>query len=285
MGSKTILSKNICIHVLMQKNDKKKSVQHVSLKEILHSFRPVVESFVQGNPAALLLVEFAETPEENGKRLNELVELMGDLGFSWSDTNKATGGVFKVEDPAFQARIWGVRTQGLNIMMSMRSEGKPVSFVEDCAVPLEHLADFTSQLTDVFHKHGTDGTWYAHASVGLLHVRPVLNLRQDLGLRQMRAIAEEAFDLVAKFKGSHSGEHGDGIVRSEFHERMYGSKMIRIFETVKDRFDPDAVLNPGKITRSPNCRPKSHESGQQTVLVVLIKVVFLCLCARPWVSF
>ena len=129
-------------------------------------------------------------------------------------------------------------------MMSMRSEGKPVSFVEDCAVPLEHLADFTSQLTDVFHKHGTDGTWYAHASVGLLHVRPVLNLRQDLGLRQMRAIAEEAFDLVAKFKGSHSGEHGDGIVRSEFHERLYGSKMIRIFETVKDRFDPDAVLNP-----------------------------------------
>ena len=165
-------------------------------------------------------MEFAETPEENKKRLNALVELMGDLGFSWSDTNKATGGVFKVEDPAFQARIWGVRTQGLNIMMSMRSEGKPVSFVEDCAVPLEHLADFTSQLTDVFHKHGTDGTWYAHASVGLLHVRPVLNLRQDLGLRQMRAIAEEAFDLVAKFKGSHSGEHGDGIVRSEFHERM-----------------------------------------------------------------
>jgi len=159
--------------------------------------------------------------------------------------------VFKVEDPAFQARIWGVRTQGLNIMMSMRSEGKPVSFVEDCAVPLEHLADFTSQLTDVFHKHGTDGTWYAHASVGLLHVRPVLNLRQDLGLRQMRAIAEEAFDLVSKFKGSHSGEHGDGIVRSEFHERMYGSKMISIFETIKDRFDPDAALNPGKITRSP----------------------------------
>jgi Fe-S oxidoreductase len=223
----------------------------IQLGRDIPQFRPIVESFVQGNPAALLLVEFAETPQENKKRLNALVELMGDLGFSWTDTNKSKGGVFPVEDPAFQARIWGVRTQGLNIMMSMRSEGKPVSFVEDCAVPLEHLADFTSQLTDVFHNHGTDGTWYAHASVGLLHVRPVLNLRQDLGLRQMRAIAEEAFDLVAKFKGSHSGEHGDGIVRSEFHERMYGSKMIRIFETVKDRFDPNAVLNPGKITRSP----------------------------------
>ena len=223
----------------------------IQLGRDIPQFRPIVESFVQGNPAALLLVEFAETPQENKKRLNALVELMGDLGFSWTDTNKSKGGVFPVEDPAFQARIWGVRTQGLNIMMSMRSEGKPVSFVEDCAVPLEHLADFTSQLTDVFHKHGTDGTWYAHASVGLLHVRPVLNLRQDLGLRQMRAIAEEAFDLVAKFKGSHSGEHGDGIVRSEFHERMYGPKMIRIFETVKDRFDPNAVLNPGKITRSP----------------------------------
>ncbi|MEP2205411.1 MAG: FAD-linked oxidase C-terminal domain-containing protein, partial [Tateyamaria sp.] len=208
-------------------------------------------------PEALLLVEFAETPQETRRRLTALGDLMAELGFRWGDAGKRDGGVVEAEDPAFQARIWGVRTQGLNIMMSMRVEGKPVSFVEDCAVPLQHLADFTDLLTEVFQKHGTDGTWYAHASVGLLHVRPVLNLKQDLGLRKLRAIAEEAFDLVAEYKGSHSGEHGDGIVRSEFHERMFGSRMVKTFETIKDRFDPVGVLNPGKIVRPPKMDDRS----------------------------
>ncbi len=223
----------------------------IRLGRDIPQFRPIVDEFVRGTPEALLLVEFAEDPGENRRRLTALGDLMADLGFRWGDPGKAEGGVIEAEDPAFQARIWGVRTQGLNIMMSMRDVGKPVSFVEDCAVPLEHLAEFTDRLTAVFRKHGTDGTWYAHASVGLLHVRPVLNLRQDLGVTQMRAIAEEAFDMVREFKGSHSGEHGDGIVRSEFHERMFGARMVRAFETVKDRFDPDGVLNPGKIVRAP----------------------------------
>ncbi|WP_299367727.1 FAD-binding and (Fe-S)-binding domain-containing protein [uncultured Tateyamaria sp.] len=229
----------------------------IRLGRDIPQFRPIVDAFVRGNPDALLLVEFAEDPAENRRRLTALGDLMAQLGFRWGDPGKQDGGVVEAEDPAFQARIWGVRTQGLNIMMSMRSEGKPVSFVEDCAVPLEHLAAFTDQLTQVFRKHGTDGTWYAHASVGLLHVRPVLNLRQDLGVRQMRAIAEEAFDLVARYKGSHSGEHGDGIVRSEFHERMFGARMVRTFEAVKDRFDPDGVLNPGKIVRAPRMDDRS----------------------------
>jgi len=246
----------------------------IKLGRDIPQFRPIVDSFVRGNPEALLLVEFAEDPDENRHRLTALGDLMADLGFVWDDPGKAEGGVVEVEDPQFQARIWSVRTQGLNIMMSMRSEGKPVSFVEDCAVPLEHLADFTSRLTDVFHKHGTDGTWYAHASVGLLHVRPVLNLRQDLGLKQMRAIAEEAFDLVANFKGSHSGEHGDGIVRSEFHEKMYGTKMVRIFEAIKDRFDPDAILNPGKITRSPKMDDRSLTRWPKDYAAQNIETVF-----------
>ncbi len=117
-----------------------------------------------------------------------------------------------------------MRAAGLNIMMSMKSEGKPVSFIEDCAVPLEHLADYTERLTAVFEKHGTTGTWYAHASVGCLHVRPVLNLKLERDAKKMRAIAEEAFEMVREYKGSHSGEHGDGLVRSEFHEVMYGAK-------------------------------------------------------------
>ena len=130
---------------------------------------------------------------------------------------RAWGGVVEVLDPKLQAAITEVRTAGLNIMMSMKEAGKPISFVEDCAVPLEHLAEYTARLTEIFEKHGTRGTWYAHASVGCLHVRPVLNLRLDKDVKAMRAIAEEAFALVRAYKGSHSGEHGDGIVRSEFH--------------------------------------------------------------------
>jgi len=133
--------------------------------------------------------------------------------------------------------------------MSMKGDGKPVSFIEDCAVPLEHLADYTDAVTELFARHGTRGTWYAHASVGCLHVRPILNMKEEGDVRSMRAIAEAACDLVRQFKGSHSGEHGDGISRSEFHERMFGSRLVRAFEEVKDGFDPENRLNPGKIVR------------------------------------
>ena len=207
---------------------------------------------MRGEPDAVLLVEFAEDdPDENLRRLKPLHELMGDLGFGWDKTGANWGGVVEVLDPKLQAAITEVRTSGLNIMMSMKEEGKPVSFVEDCAVPLEHLADYTARLTEVFEKHGTRGTWYAHASVGCLHVRPVLNLRLDKDVKAMRAIAEEAFAMVRDYKGSHSGEHGDGIVRSEFHEPMFGTRLVRAFEEVKDRFDPNGLFNPGKIVRAP----------------------------------
>jgi Fe-S oxidoreductase len=136
-------------------------------------------------------------------------------------------------------------------MMSMKGDGKPVSFIEDCAVPLNDLAEFTDRLTKVFQKHGTEGTWYAHASVGCLHVRPILNMKDESGARKMRAIAEEAFSIVKEYKGSHSGEHGDGLSRSEFHQMMFGERMVRAFESVKDAFDPEGLLNPGKIVRAP----------------------------------
>ena len=189
----------------------------IELARDIAMFRPVMETYVRGKPDALLLVEFAEDDQaENLRRLDRLDELMGDLGHPES--------VVKVADAAGQQAVWEVRASGLNIMMSMKSEGKPVSFIEDCAVPLEHLADYTERLTAVFAKHGTKGTWYAHASVGCLHVRPVLNLKLEKDAKTMRAIAEEAFALVKAYKGSHSGEHGDGLVRSEFHEKMYGAQ-------------------------------------------------------------
>src|SRR5437763_12589597 len=210
-------------------------------------FRPIVDRFVQGEPAALLLTEFAGgDADDNLRRLRQLVELMGDLGFG----NSVRGaGVVEATDPAFQSAVWNVRKEGLNIMMSMKGDGKPISFIEDCAVRLEDLAEYTDRLTKVFRKLGTYGTWYAHASVGCLHVRPVINLKQELGAKQMRAIAEEAFAMVREYKGSHSGEHGDGLVRSEHHEAMFGPRIVRAFEEVKDTFDPTGLFNPGKIVR------------------------------------
>src|ERR1700688_2849827 len=213
-------------------------------------FKPTVEAFLRGDPEAILFVEFAESDwDENLRRLRRLGELLGDLGIAWDHGGARWGGVVEVLDPKLQAGIGEVRTAGLHIMMSMKEAGKPVSFVEDCAVPLEHLADYTARLTEIFEKHGTRGTWYAHAAVGCLHVRPVLNLRLDKDVRAMRAIAEEAFAMVREYKGSHSGEHGDGLVRSEHHEAMFGPRIIRAFEEVKDTFDPTGLFNPGKIVR------------------------------------
>ena len=230
----------------------------IELARSIPLFRPTIERFVRGVPDALLLVEFAEEDEaENLRRLARLSEVVGDLGFGWDRTGHRQGGVVEIADPALQTAIGEVRASGLNIMMSMKTEGRPVSFVEDCAVPLEHLAEYTGKLTQVFEKHGTRATWYAHASVGCLHVRPVLNLKLEKDVRAMRAIAEEAFELVRAYKGSHSGEHGDGMVRSEFHEKMFGPQIVRAFEEVKDRFDPLGVLNPGKIVRPPRMDDRS----------------------------
>jgi FAD/FMN-containing dehydrogenase/Fe-S oxidoreductase len=230
----------------------------IGLAREIAMFRPTLESFVRGEPAALLLVEFAEEPDENARRLKRLHELIGDLGVNWNHSGAYWGGVVDVLDPKLQAAITELRTAGLNIMMSMKEAGKPVSFVEDCAVPLEHLADYTARLTEVFERNGTTGTWYAHASVGCLHVRPILNLRLDKDVTAMRAIAEQAFAFVREYKGSHSGEHGDGIVRSEFHEFMFGKRLVRAFEEVKDRFDPDGLYNPGKIVRAPKFDDKTN---------------------------
>jgi len=216
----------------------------IDLAREIELFRPTIERFVEGAPAALLLVEFAgDDGDEQLRKLAQLVELMGDLGFP--------GAVVEATDPGFQAEVWEVRKSGLNIMMSMKGDGKPISFIEDCAVRLEDLAEYTDRLTKVFTKHGTTGTWYAHASVGCLHVRPVVNLKAADGAVKMRAMAEEAFAMVREYKGSHSGEHGDGLVRSEFHLPMFGQRMVDNFAEVKQILDPKGLFNPGKIVAPP----------------------------------
>ncbi len=199
-----------------------------------------VGQFVRGDPRALLIVEFSGPHGDTvSDALRRLEELMGDLGHP--------NAVVPAEAKDFQQRIWGVRKACMNVVMSMRGDRKPVSFIEDCTVPLEHLSEYGARLEDVFRRHGTSGTWYAHASVGCLHVRPILNLKQDQDLKAMRAIAEEAHELVRSFGGTHSGEHGDGMVRSEFLEPMLGSRLVAAFGEIKSAFDPSGTLNPGKI--------------------------------------
>jgi FAD/FMN-containing dehydrogenase/Fe-S oxidoreductase len=222
----------------------------IDLSREIPMFRATVDRFVKGQPDALLLVEFSgDDRDEQHRRLKQLVDLMGSLGIP--------DAVVEAIEPGFQQAVWEVRKAGLNIMMSMKGDGKPVSFIEDCAVGLEDLAEYTDRLTQVFHKHGTTGTWYAHASVGCLHVRPILNMKDESGAKKMRAIAEEAMAMVREYKGSHSGEHGDGIARSEFHEPMFGSRLVRAFEEVKDSFDPAGLFNPGKIVRPPRMDDRS----------------------------
>jgi FAD/FMN-containing dehydrogenase/Fe-S oxidoreductase len=215
-------------------------------------FQPIIAGAIRGDPDAVLIVEFAEGEQADNLRcLKRLVELMADLGFGWDQPQRKWGGVIEIIDPALQSGIADFRAAGLNVMMSMKQEGKPVSFVEDCAVPLPHLADYTERLNAIFARHGTSGTMYAHASEGCLHVRPVLNLKLEKDVKAMRAIAEETFAMVREYSGSHSGEHGDGVLRSEFHEAMFGARINSDFAEVKQRFDPDHVLNPGKIVDPP----------------------------------
>jgi FAD/FMN-containing dehydrogenase/Fe-S oxidoreductase len=229
----------------------------IDLARAIPIYAKTLEQFVRGAPAAMLLVEFADSPPENQENMRRLSDTMSDLGYGFGKGGAHQGGVVEVWDMALAAEIGELRKAGLNIMMSMKEAGKPVSFVEDCAVPLEHLADYTDRLTEVFHSHGTTGTWYAHASEGCLHVRPVLNLKLEQDVRKMREIAEAAFAMVREYKGSHSGEHGDGIVRSEFHGAMFGQKILKAFEEVKAAFDPDTRLNPGKIVHAPKMDDRS----------------------------
>jgi FAD/FMN-containing dehydrogenase/Fe-S oxidoreductase len=218
------------------------------------SFKKTIETaLIDANaqtPEAILLVEFSgESHAPLLEKLKSLQILMADLGLPDS--------VVAMPDSGLQKNLWEVRKAGLNIMMSLKGDGKPVSFIEDCAVPLESLAEYTQALTDVFSKYGSRGTWYAHASVGTLHVRPILDMRRD-GAQKMRAVAEEASALVRKYKGAYSGEHGDGLCRGEWISWQFGPKITEALTEIKHAFDPRGLFNPGKIINPPKMDDASN---------------------------
>ena len=201
-------------------------------------------SFIEGDPASLLCVElYADRPEDLPPRLEALEHDLRARGFG-SRFHHAT-------DAAAQARIWTLREAGLGLSMAMRGDAKSLSFVEDTAVAPERLRDYIERFLGIVARHGTTAGIYAHASVGCLHVRPVVNLKTEAGVRQFEAIATDISDLVLEFGGALSGEHGDGLVRSPFMEKMYGPVLYAAFHDIKRTFDPAGLFNPGKIVDAP----------------------------------
>ncbi len=199
---------------------------------------------IHGRPAALLMVEFF------GDTVGEVEDRVEKLARRLSGVNGMSAAV-RATDPALRDPLWSLRSAAVPLLYGMPGDGKPVTFVEDCAVAPERLPEFAARFRSIFKKHGTDGAFYGHASVGCLHIRPVLNLHDRADLVRMRAITTDVTDLVLEFDGSLSGEHGDGLVRSEWNRKMFGDRMYDAFRQVKRAFDPANVFNPGKIVDGP----------------------------------
>jgi FAD/FMN-containing dehydrogenase/Fe-S oxidoreductase len=187
--------------------------------------------FVQGEPEALLVLEFSGS--EIGEVLHQAQQLGGDTLLAKTSEE--------------QNQVWNVRKMGLGILNSRPGDAKPLAFVEDLVVPVESLGDFAREMDRIMRSHGTTGEFYAHASAGCLHIRPIISLKSSSGVAAMRSIATEAVDLTISMGGAVSGEHGDGLARSEWIERAFGSEIVTLFRKIKLAADPDGLLNPGKI--------------------------------------
>ena len=200
--------------------------------------------FVEGEPGALLLAEFyGDSEAEVESKLDGIERRMavGGLGYA----------VRRMTDPAQQARVWAVRKAGLGLMMNVTGDAKPLPFVEDTAVAPEHLPEYVRRFDEIVRDHGTTAGYYGHASVGCLHIRPLIDLKRGDDVARMESIAAAVSDLVLEFGGAMSGEHGDGLVRSVWNEKMFGPRIYRAFRDVKAAFDPQGIMNPGKIVDSP----------------------------------
>jgi len=201
-------------------------------------------SYVVGDPGALLLIEFyGDTEAEARARMEKLESDFKRRGLGYATVTTM--------DPARQREMWRMREAGLGLIMSVRGDAKPVGFVEDAAVEPQKLPAFLERFQAIVAQHGTEAAYYGHASVGCMHIRPMVNVKTVEGLQTTESIAEAIADLVLEFGGSLSGEHGDGILRGVFTEKMFGATLTGAFREVKRAFDPNGILNPGKIIDTP----------------------------------
>ncbi|HEV8437166.1 MAG TPA: FAD-linked oxidase C-terminal domain-containing protein [Methylomirabilota bacterium] len=200
--------------------------------------------FVQGDPAVILIVEYAgESDHEVKSKVETLEALRGRGSFGYAS--------HIAYDAGEQQSIWKLRKAGLGLLLGMKGESKPIAFVEDTAVDPARLPEFVPRFRDIMRKHGAEAAYYGHCSVGCLHIRPVIDLKTPRGLQQVEAMAGEIFDLVLEYGGAISSEHGDGRARSPFLERVYGPKIMQAFRELKAAFDPQNLMNPGNIVDSP----------------------------------
>ena len=196
--------------------------------------------FIQGDPAAILIVEFyGDTVEDVMKRPLDMVEDLKKSGFGYAYPIFPEGREY--DD------VWLLRKKGLGLMMGIKSEKKALSFIEDSAIPIAFLPEYIDQVLKICAKHNTEVSMYAHASVGVIHVQPLLDLRQQEDIENLKKITDETFDLVVKYGGAWSGEHGDGLVRSAYNEKFFGTQLYNALREVKQLFDPQNIMNPGKI--------------------------------------
>lgn len=197
-------------------------------------------TFVEGDPAVVLIVEFVgDSARELDHHIENLKGVLSRLGH--------TGSITYANTPKEQSNVWEVRKAGLGLLLSQRGDAKPIAFVEDAAIPVEQLADYVSDMERLIESEGTTYAIYAHASAGCLHIRPLVNLKTDTGRRQYRNLGEGMTELALKYGGTITGEHGQGLARGEFIRRQFGDSLYGAFEEVKRLFDPDNRMNPGKI--------------------------------------
>jgi len=200
--------------------------------------------FVQGDPAAILIVEYAGESEAEVKSKVEGLEARRTQGRFGYASHIA-------QDPAEQQSIWKLRKAGLGLLLGTRGDSKPIAFIEDTAVDPKHLAEFIPRFRAIMARHGAEGAYYGHCSVGCIHIRPLINLKTERGIEQVETIATEIFDMVLEFGGVISSEHGDGRARSPFLERAFGPAVFQAFRDFKRAFDPKNLMNPGNLVDSP----------------------------------
>ncbi len=199
--------------------------------------------FIEGDPAAILIVEFyGETLDDVLGRSESMIAELKRLGLGYAFPVFPEGKAF--ED------VWVVRKKGLGLMLGIKGEKKPLPFIEDAGIPIAVLPEYIDRVLKLCERHGTEVSMYAHASVGVIHVRPILDLRQSQDIQNLKKIADETFELVMEYGGSWSGEHGDGLVRSAYNEKFFGTTVYQVFREIKQLFDPANSMNPGKIVEA-----------------------------------
>ena len=200
--------------------------------------------FVEGNPEAILIVEFYGDNKQTviDRPRNMITKLkLENFGYAYP---------FFPEGPDYDD-VWIIRSKGLGLLLGMKGDKKPIPFIEDAGIPTEVLPEYIDRVLKICQENQTNVAMYAHASVGVIHVRPILDLRQAADIERFENISKQVFDLVVEYGGSWSGEHGDGLVRSAYNEQFFGKQVYKALKEVKVLFDPDGIMNPGKIVDAP----------------------------------